>query len=78
MFYCSVCPDPDEVNLATKNPDQTTYFANETFSYVCRGTLVLAPNTPNTCSTSNNARVWDLSKAAGNLPKCGKPFLGMP
>ena len=74
MFYHSECPDPDEVNLATKNPVELAYYATETFNYVCRGTLALSPNTPNMCSVSGNAVGWSLSTAAGNLPTCGKAF----
>ena len=74
MFYHLVCPDPDEVNLATKNPDYATYLATEMFNYVCQGTLILSTTNSNTCSVSGNAAVWDLSTSGGNLPTCGKPF----
>ena len=75
MFYHSECPDPDEVNLATKSPDEPTYYATEMFNYVCQGTLVSSSNNQNMCSVSGNAVEWSLSTAAGNLPTCGKAFL---
>ena len=74
MFYHSECPDPDEVNLATKSPDEPTYYATETFDYVCRGTLILSSSPQNMCSVTGNAVGWSLSTAAGNLPTCGKPI----
>ena len=75
MFYHSECPDPDDVNLATKIPNGP-YYATETFTYDCPGDLVSSSNTPNMCTATvfGDAGMWSLSNAAGNLPKCGKPI----